>query len=252
MPSLNRPMSKPPRRAAAVPDHPLSPAGSTYAVLDANALLPPRLSDVLFDLRDLYFPRWTVDIESEFLRNWAQVVKRLAGAELKAYQAASTHPDDERKAEKRLNAYRNAAGDEYRLIAYGAKHIAKQVPAAVNHGDIHVAQAAILMRHLLVSEGMVSDRIFLVSSNVKHLAAKEMAGLGIEVIRPGAFVDLLFQAAQDRVAEALEQTVYDLASPPYTKGDLLGSLSLHGAKATVKHFCKAWSVRLPPANKRQR
>jgi hypothetical protein len=193
-------MSKPLHRAAAVPDHPLSPAGSTYAVLDANALLPPRLSDVLFDLRDLYFPRWTVDIEREFLRNWAQVVKRVSGAELKAYKAASPHPDDERKAEKRLNAYHNAVGDEYRLIGYGANHI---------------------------------------------------AGLGIEVIRPGAFVDQLFQAAQDRVSEALEQTVSDLTTPPYTKSDLLGSLSLHGAKATVKHFSKAWSVRLPPSKERQ-
>ena len=251
MSSMNRPMLKPLHRAAAVPDHPLSPAGSTYAILDANVLLPPRLSDVLFDLRDLYFPRWTVDIEMEFLRNWAQVVKRVSGAELKADKSASPHPDDERKAEKRLNAYRNAVGDEYRLIGYGANHIAKQVPAAVNKGDIHVAQAAILMRHLLISEGMVSDRIFLVSSNVKHLAAKDIAGLGIEVIRPGAFVDLLFQAAQDRVSDALEQTVSDLTTPPYTKSDLLGSLSLHGAKATVKHFSKAWSVRLPPSKKRQ-
>ena len=251
MPSLNRPTSKPPHRAAAVPDHPLSPAGSTYAILDANALLPPRLSDVLFDLRDLYFPRWTVDIETEFLRNWAQVVKRLKGAELKAYKAASPHSDDEDKAEKRLNASRNAVGDEYGLIGYGANHIAKQVPAAVNKGDMHVAQAAILMHYLLVSEGMVSNRMFLVSSNVKHLAAKDMAGLGIEVIRPGAFVDLLFQAANDRVAEALEQTVSDLTTPTYTKGDLLGSLSLHGAKATVKHFSKAWSVRLPPSKERQ-
>jgi hypothetical protein len=244
-------MLKPLHRAAAVPDHPLSPAGSTYAILDANVLLPPRLSDVLFDLRDLYFPRWTVDIEMEFLRNWAQVVKRLSGAELKAYKAASPHPEDELKAARRLDAYRNAVGDEYRLIGYSENHIAKQVPAAVNKGDIHVAQAAILMRHLLVSEGMVSDRIFLVSSNVKHLAAKDMAGLGIEVIRPGAFVDQLFHAAQDRVSEALEQTVSDLKSPPYTKGDLLGSLSLHGAKTTVKHFCKAWSVRLPPGKEGQ-
>ena len=251
MPSLNRPTSKPPRQAAAVPDHPLSLAGSTYAILDANVLLPPRLSDVLFDLRDLYFPRWTVDIETEFLRNWAQVVKRLKGAELKAYKAASPHPDDMRKAARRLDAYRDAVGDEYRLIGYGTNHIAKQVPAAVNKGDIHVAQAAILLRHLLVSEGLVSDKTFLVSSNVKHLAAKDMAGLGIEVIRPGAFVDLLFHAAQDRVSQALEQTVSDLTSPPYTKGDLLGSLSLHGAKAVVKHFSKAWGVRLPSSKERQ-
>ena len=89
------------------------------------------------------------------------------------------------------------------------------------------------------------------SSNVKHLAAKEMSGLGNEVIRPGAFVDLLFQAAQDRVAEALEQTVSDLTTPPHTEADLLGSLSLHGAKASVKHFGKAWKGSLPHSKDRQ-
>ena len=40
-------------------DHPLSPGGETYAVPDANVLLPPRLSDVLFDLQQtgIYHPR---------------------------------------------------------------------------------------------------------------------------------------------------------------------------------------------------
>jgi hypothetical protein len=31
-------------------DHPLSPGGITHALLDANVLLPPRLSDALLDL----------------------------------------------------------------------------------------------------------------------------------------------------------------------------------------------------------
>jgi N-methylhydantoinase B/oxoprolinase/acetone carboxylase alpha subunit len=38
----------------------------------------------LFDLRSLYLPRWTVDIEKEFLRNWAKVVKKLIGDELES------------------------------------------------------------------------------------------------------------------------------------------------------------------------
>jgi len=78
-----------------------------------------------------------------------------------------------------------------------------------------------------------------------------MAELGIKVVTPGAFIDLLFQAAQDRVAEALGQTVCDLKTPPYTKADLLGSLSLHGAKATVKHFSKAWDVSVPRSKEQQ-
>jgi hypothetical protein len=55
-----------------VADHPLSPGGDTLVVLDTCALLPPRLSDVLFDLalEGLYLPHWTAEIEMEFLRNF--------------------------------------------------------------------------------------------------------------------------------------------------------------------------------------
>jgi hypothetical protein len=55
-----------------VADHPLSPRGDTLVVLDACVLLPPRLSDVLFDLalEGLYVPLWTAEIEAEFLRNF--------------------------------------------------------------------------------------------------------------------------------------------------------------------------------------
>ena len=157
MASPNRPTSKPALRLGAVADRAPSRGGAPYPILDANALLPPRLADVLFDLRSLYFPRWTADIEKEFLRNWAQVVKKLKGNELRAYKAAAAHPDDERKAQNRLNAFRNAVGDEYRLVGYDAPHIARRVPSAVDQGDIHVAQAAIWMRHLLVSEGFAAD-----------------------------------------------------------------------------------------------
>ena len=66
--------------------HPLSPQGDTLAVLDACVLLPPRLSDVLFDLylEGLYLPYWTRKIEDEFLKHWAEVIKRgmPAGAAL--------------------------------------------------------------------------------------------------------------------------------------------------------------------------
>jgi hypothetical protein len=205
----------------------------------------------LFDLRELYFPRWTADIEKEFLRNWAQVVKRLKGSELKAYQAASPHCDDERKAQNRLSAYRNAVGDEYRLIGYNATRIAQQVPSAVNKDDTHVAQAAILMQNLIASEGLACDKVFLISTNVKHLAVADMGRLGIEVMRPGTFIDLLLQAAPDRMAEALKKTVSDLDDPPYTKSDLLGALRLHGAKATAKHFSKEWGVKPPSIKNRQ-
>lgn len=38
--------------------HPLSPGATTWAVLDANAMIPPRLGDMLFDMNEmgLYLP----------------------------------------------------------------------------------------------------------------------------------------------------------------------------------------------------
>jgi hypothetical protein len=231
-------------------DHPLSPGGTTYAVLDANALLPPRLSDILFDLHaaGLCFPRWTRTIEAEFLRNWALVVRALKGAELKAYKAAAPSPDDTRRATRRLRAFRQAVGEEYELAGYDEPHISGQVPAGVHTDDVHVASAAILLRHLLASEGSPADKVFLVSSNVRHLAVDDMGRLGINVVTPGAFVDHLFQAAPDRLASALERTVSDLVDPPYTKRELLDGLELHGARSTVAHFRAAWN--LPPSRGR--
>ncbi len=153
---------------------------------------------------------------------------------------------------QRLQAYRGAVGDEYELLGHDAKHIVQQVPAKVNRGDTHVVAAAILMKHLLATEGAPSDKVFIVSSNTKHLAVKDVAGLGIEVITPGAFIDMVTQADSTRMAQALDRTVSDLSTPPYTKSEILGALQLHGANATVAQMRQAWGVSLPGASKRKR
>ncbi len=73
-----------------------------YGVLDANALLPPRLSDVLFDMQgaDIFKARWSAEIEQEFLRNWGEVA-------FKAPHADPRHV--KRGAQHRLNCFRAAA-----------------------------------------------------------------------------------------------------------------------------------------------
>ena len=118
-------------------------------------MLPPRLSDVLFDLQQtgIYHPRWTEKIEQEFVLHWGHIVKGLKGAALKAYKSAAPHADDERGARQRLGAYRGAVGDEYKLLGFDAQHIVQQVPKKVNSGDTHVVAAAILLKTLLASEG---------------------------------------------------------------------------------------------------
>ncbi|MBP1203164.1 hypothetical protein JOD97_001178 [Duganella sp. 1411] len=224
-----------------VVDHPLSPGGATHALLDANVLLPPRLSDVLFDLclEGLFWARWSADIEAEFLRNWPRVV---AGAtiDMSSQQAAG----ETVKAQRRLDSYKRAVRG-HEIIGHGAPSVLARVPAAVDVGDKHVAAAALVLRDLALQDNP-DDKVFIVSSNVKHLAVADMKRLGILVVAPGKFIDSLTRADAARVGSALDRCVKSLKNPLYTRARLLESLQLHGARATARQFASAWGVRLPP------
>lgn len=225
-------------------NHPLSPGGCTYAVLDANALLPPRLSDVLFDLHlsGLYEPRWTQDIEVEFTRNWLQVVSGLKGQALKAYKDSDTGMGDAQRAASRLAAFRAATGVEWEILGHDHARVKTRVPAKVNNGDTHVVAAAIRLKDVLANDGSPNDMVFVVSSNLKHLAVKDTAKLGIQVVKPGVFVDLMCDADPGKVEGALKKSVKDLKNPPYTMADFLGALELHGATSTAAHFRRLWKI----------
>lgn len=185
-------------------DHPLSPGGVSLAVLDACALLPPRLSDVLFDLtlEGLYLPHWTAEIEDEFLRNFQAVT------------GAATPGG----AARRLGAFRAAARMRHEIFGHiAALMLARSAEAGV-------------------------DKVFLVTANLEDLPPGALAIQGVVTLSPGAFVDALHAADPERVQRALTRTLADLENPPYTAAELLAALSLHGASATVKSLSKAWGV----------
>ena len=222
-------------------------------MLDANVLLPPRLSDVIFDLScaGLFSAKWTDAIELEFLRNWSVI---LAAARRKAFQSTGNRviaepADDHLMAVKRLRCFQHAI-PEYQVFGYDDESVVKQVPAAVHQGDRHVAAAAITLLKY-VNECSVTDKVFIVSANLKHLAVNDMRAIGIEVLGPGAFIDLLFAAAAEKVDASLKKSLADLKTPPLTKADLLAVLRLHGAQAVVRHYAKAWNVPLAPASQRR-
>lgn len=208
-----------------MPDHPLSPGGQTLAILDTCILLPPRLSDVLFDLflEGLYLPYWTKDIEAEFLKNWGNVVKMApAGSD-----------------EKRLACFRAAARNRHEVFGYDKNEALRQVPPQVDQKDAHVVSAALVLRSVADHS---TDKIMVITSNFAHMAPKQVEALGVEVIRPGAFIDKLCAAAPKRVEAALNRAISDLKSPPYTQAQLLGALKIHKAAATVRTFSKHWGV----------
>jgi hypothetical protein len=218
-----------------VADHPLSPGGFSLAVLDACALLPPRLSDVLFDLalEGLYLPHWTAEIEDEFLRNFQAVTGAAApggGA-------------------RRLGAFRAAARMRHEIFGHMDPSAIARVPAAVDKKDVHVASAALMLAR--AAEAGV-DKVFLVTANLEDLPPGALAMRGVVTLSPGAFVDALHAADPERVQGALTRTLAALKNPPYTPPELLAALSLHGASATVKSLSKTWGVAPAKGRKRAR
>jgi len=202
------------------------------ALLDTCALLPPRLSDILFDLAlaRLYFPHWTKQIEKEFLRNWPQVVGMPA--------------DSVALAEHRLDCFRGATRGMYEIADYRPYYA--KVPARVDKKDRHVVAAALALR-AHCEEG---ERAYLVSSNLRHLAPPECEKLGLIVLSPGAFIDELNASSPDDVERAVRKSIKDLLNPPITEGDLLDCLRLHAATRTADRLAVLWAK--PNAGKKRR
>lgn len=228
-------------------DHPLSPGETTVAILDANVLLPPRLSDILFDLylEGLYDPRWTQAIEAEFIKHFGHVVVAKNKAESRAIAAAPPDPTHLAKANHRLGCFRSAVGPQYEVLLYAKPEYESMVPAKVHQRDIHVASAALVLHSFSQEEG-VAHKVYLVSNNLAHLAAKEMKAIGVSVVSAGAFINELNTAAPARVEQALLRTINDLKKgPPFTQADLLDILVVHGASATANFYAQKWDVKIP-------
>ena len=199
--------------------HPLTPGGNTLVVLDTCVLLPSRLSDVLFDLmlEGLYFAYWTGDVEAEFMRNWPQV-----------------HPDASKSGAKRLKAFQRATNNGHLITGHDDTAFMSRVPARVHDNDRHLIAAALVMVNGLDEEDDPAlHKVMIVSDNTTHLAVADTSKLGIEVIKAGAFVDRLFDAAPARVSQAIAKSLSDLTKPPYTLAELVAALRLQGARATA-------------------
>ena len=226
--------------------HPLTPNGITYALLDTNALIPPRLSDMLFDCaaHGMFLPRWTKKIEEEFVENWGDVVFNVQLRAKKERKAAKISPlaAHVEGAQKRLARYRAAVGvTEWEIFGYDEQDVIDRVPKCVDTGDIHLAAAGLIQLDAL-SEEPGEHRVFVLSANLKHLSVTALKTLGIEVVKPGKFIDLLCKARPSLLEQSLRKTVSDLND--YSQEKLLLSLSVHGAAETVKYFSREWAIRI--------
>ena len=209
-------------------------------MLDANTLLAPRLADLLFDLYlvGLYYPRWTEQIEAEFLRNWAKVTQSVAKRPSQSTQRqTNSKTSSDRRAVKRLATFRAAVGDECHVSGFDDPLRLEKVPPQVDLNDRHVACAAIVLQKICVETNKL-DQVFLVTKNLVDLAPIEMSRLGVRVIAPGPFIDTLLERDPKRVETALSKTASDLRAPPHTKEQLISMLKLHGATRTARYVKK--------------
>lgn len=147
---------------------------------------------------------------------------------------------EEKKAEKRLACYKGAVA-EHAVFGHDNPAMLDKVPSAVDPRDKHVAAAGLVLLNYALQFNE-KDKVFIVSSNLKHLAVPDMAQLGVGVVSPGQFIDNLAQADSARVGRALNNCVGSLDNPPCTRALLLDALLLHGARKTVQHFSREWGV----------
>jgi hypothetical protein len=229
-----------------VHNHPLTPNGKTFALLDTNALIPPRLSDVLFDCagQGMFLPRWTCKIEEEFLENWGDVVFNVQPSIRKKRKAEKRPPPREylAGAQKRMAAFRAATGGfEWEILGYDDQDVIARVPESVDDGDVHLVAACLIQLDSL-SEEPGEHRLFLLSNNLKHLSIQTLKMLGIEVLMPGKFIDLLCMMDPVRLEKSFNITISDLKN--YSKVQLLSALSVHGATETVKNFSNKWALNI--------
>lgn len=225
--------------------HPLSPGATTWAVLDANAMIPPRLGDMLFDMNEmgLYLPRWTADIEREFLDNFPPVVFGKTKAERKAIKL-NPSPEQVQSAQTRLAAFRGSAGPEREVFGYGQPKHLSRVPSGVDPKDVHVITAAIVVK----AYADPKDKVFVVSANVAHLNKSEVAKLGIVVLSPGQFIDAMAKTGDARFEEAMSRTIRDRAGKKaFGQEDLLACLLTHKARKAAERLSKIWDVPVPSA-----
>ena len=223
--------------------HPLSDGGATLAVLDANVLLPPRLSDMLFDLHlaGLFSPRWTQKTEAEFIKNFGMVVYGKSKTRQKPITFNAPDPMHVQAGERRLGCFRSAVGPDYELLLHDLPMYIAKVPPKVDQGDVHIVSAALVALEYTQQFGQ-KDKVYIVSSNLKHLAVDDVKALGINVVSPGKFIDLLYEAEPGRVEQALSKSLSDLSSPALTRQDLLEILKGHKAAQTATGLSKRWRL----------
>ncbi len=179
-------------------------SGKMIALLDANVLYPAPLRDFLLNLADLdlYKPRWTEEIQNEWIDNL--LVKRI---------------DLVRDKLEHTKDAMNSAFPDSNVINY------QELIAGLSlkdDDDRHVLAAAIRGK---------ADAI--ITFNLKDFPEAYLKTFDIEILHPDKFVSSIINLNRNKVVEALNNQIESLRNPPKTKKEVLEILKTCGLEQSV-------------------
>jgi predicted nucleic acid-binding protein len=181
----------------------MMPSSKLTVVLDACVLYPAPVRDLLLHLAnfDLYYPKWTKQIQLEWKKSLLKNRPDLKSEQL------------EKTISEMNKAFPNANVLDYESFIPSIK-----LP---DLNDSHVLAAAI---H--------SQAAVIVTSNLKDFPAKYLKGFDIEAQHPDIFIASLIDLNPDKSLRAFRQQVSFLKNPPMTESQVLSTLFKSGLTKT--------------------
>jgi predicted nucleic acid-binding protein len=165
------------------------------AVLDACVLYPAPLRDLLLSLagEGLYRPKWSAEIQEEWLRNLLVNRPDLTEAQLSATVQAMNR------------AFPDATVENHRSLIQGI--------SLPDPDDRHVVAAAIRAK---------ADVI--VTYNLKDFPDSVTKEFDVKVQHPDIFISNVFDLNPDKALDAFRKQVKRLRNPPRTFAEVLDTL----------------------------
>lgn len=182
------------------------------ALLDANVLYPFFQRDLLLSLayEDLYIPKWSDEIEKEWVRN-----------------LKSNRPDISTKLERTV-VLMNHAFPDAKVKGY-ERRIQKLALPDIN--DRHVLAAAI-----------ECEANVIVTHNLSDFPDKELSPFNISAMNPDHFILKLIEVDFTKIRLALESMVAIRTNPAVTISDLVDQIAERGMNRSAERIRNALSI----------
>jgi predicted nucleic acid-binding protein len=174
------------------------------ALLDANVLYPAPLRDLLLNLADvgLFKPKWSAQIQEEWIRNLLE-----------------QRPDLNKKNLKRTQRLMDLAFPDANVKGY--EHLIDKLKLP-DPDDRHV-----------LATGIESDAHVIVSANSKDFPKAYLKTFGIVLQGPDEFVLKLIKQDELKALQAFDNQVKSLKNPPQTKDEVRNTLHKCGLVMSI-------------------